>query len=118
MIPRRTAIVVGLFLLANTPSAQQGDQTATAGPPRRNPGPAGAMGVDPVVLPSTQVFDTAEQHKIRVSVVAKGFAHPWAFALLPDGTILVTERDGRLRVVANGHLKPEPVAGVPPVQPV
>ena len=38
------------------------------------------------------VFDTAEQHKIRVSVVTRGLSHPWAIAFLPDGGMLVTER--------------------------
>ena len=33
------------------------------------------------------VFDTAEQHKVRVSVVTKGLSHPWAIAFLPDGGI-------------------------------
>jgi glucose/arabinose dehydrogenase len=83
----------------------------------RNPGPAGAMGVDRVPLPSEpQVFDTAEQHKIRVVVVAKGFAHPWALTFLPDGNMLVTERAGKLRIVRQGVLDPEPIAGVPQVQ--
>src|SRR5215510_1931918 len=50
------------------------------------------------------VFDTAEQHKIRVTVVTKGLSHPWAIAFLPDGSMLVTERSGRLRVVRNGTL--------------
>ena len=31
------------------------------------------------------VFDTAEQDKIRVSVVARGLSHPWAIAFLPEG---------------------------------
>ena len=52
------------------------------------------------------VFDTAEQHKIRVSVVARGLSHPWAIAFLPDGAMLITERPGRLRVVRNGELDP------------
>jgi len=85
--------------------------------PRRNPGPAGAMGVDRVALadaPST--YDTAEYERIRVTTVAKGFAHPWSFALLPDGDILVTERAGRLRLIHQGKLDPQPIAGVPPVQ--
>ena len=30
--------------------------------------------------------------------------------------MLVTERDGRLRIVRNGVLDPKPIAGVPPVQ--
>jgi glucose/arabinose dehydrogenase len=36
-------------------------------------------------------------------------------AWLPDGTMLVTERPGRLRVVQGGKLRAEPVGGVPPV---
>ena len=62
------------------------------------------------------VLDTAEQHKIRVSVVVGGLAHPWAIAFLPDGGMLVTERDGRLRVVRDGRLDPNPIAGVPEVR--
>lgn len=62
------------------------------------------------------VFDTAEQHKIRVSVVTRGLSHPWAIAFLPDGDMLITERDGRLRVVRNGVLDPEPISGVPQVR--
>jgi glucose/arabinose dehydrogenase len=62
------------------------------------------------------VFDTAEQHKIRVVVLAKGFAHPWSLAFLPDGNMLVTERAGKLRIVRHGVLDPEPVGGVPAVQ--
>ena len=62
------------------------------------------------------VFDTAEQHKIRVTVVARGLSHPWAIAFLPDGSMLVTERPGRLRVIRNGVLDPTPIAGVPRVR--
>ncbi len=62
------------------------------------------------------VFDTAEQHKIRVSVVTKGLSHPWALAFLPDGDILVTERPGRLRIVRHGVLDPQAISGVPQVR--
>jgi glucose/arabinose dehydrogenase len=62
------------------------------------------------------VFDTAEQHKIRVSVVADGLSHPWAMAFLPDGGMLVTERPGRLRIVRDGVLDPRAVAGLPQVR--
>ena len=61
------------------------------------------------------ILDTAEQHKIRVSVVTKGLSHPWALAFLPDGSMLITERPGRLRVVRDGKLDPRPIAGVPAV---
>src|SRR5262249_29572978 len=61
------------------------------------------------------VFDTAEQHKIRV-VVSKGFSHPWAIAFMPDGRMLITERPGRLRDFRHGVLDPTPISGVPQVR--
>ncbi len=62
------------------------------------------------------VFDTAEQHRVRVSVVTKGLSHPWAIAFLPDGGMLVTERPGRLRIVRDGVLESHAISGVPPVR--
>ena len=62
------------------------------------------------------VFDTAEQHKIEVSVVARGLTHPGAIAFLPDGSMLLTERDGRLRLVKNDKLVERPISGVPEVR--
>ena len=62
------------------------------------------------------VFDTAEQHKIRVSVVTRELSHPWALAFLPDGDMLVTERPGRLRIVRRGVLDPRAISGVPQVR--
>jgi glucose/arabinose dehydrogenase len=70
----------------------------------------------PPLGPGPFVFDTAEQHRIRVSVVARGLSHPWALAFLPDGNLLVTERPGRLRMIKSGVLDPTPVAGVPAVR--
>ena len=60
-------------------------------------------------------FETYEQRKIRVSVVTKGLSHPWSLAFLPGGDMLITERVGRLRLVRNGVLQPEPVKGTPKV---
>jgi glucose/arabinose dehydrogenase len=61
------------------------------------------------------VFDTAEQHRIRVVVVTKGLSHPWSLAFLPNGDMLVTERSGRLRVIRDGKLDSQPLTGVPKV---
>ena len=70
----------------------------------------------PPLGPGPWVFDTHEQHKLRVSVVAGGLSHPWAIAFLPDGSMLITERPGRLRVVRNGTLDPQQISGVPMVR--
>jgi glucose/arabinose dehydrogenase len=43
-----------------------------------------------------------------------GLSHPWSLAFTPDGDILVTEKYGGLRVVRDGRLLPEPLAGGPP----
>ena len=51
----------------------------------------------------------------RIETVAEGLDHPWSIAFLPDGTQLVTERPGRLRVIDANGLRDAPVAGVPEV---
>jgi aldose sugar dehydrogenase len=51
----------------------------------------------------------------RRETVTEGLVHPWGMAWLPDGAMLVTERPGRLRMVRDGRLVPEPISGVPDV---
>ena len=53
--------------------------------------------------------------QLEVQTVARGLAHPWSLAFLPDGRMLVTERPGRMRIVTTeGQLSP-PLKGVPEV---
>ena len=55
--------------------------------------------------------------RFRLETVAAGLQVPWAFAWLPDGRLLVTERAGRVRVIENSKLRAEPVFTVPDVEP-
>lgn len=50
----------------------------------------------------------------KVTVV-ENLEHPWGLAWLPDGTMLITERPGRLRIVRDGVLDQTPVAGLPEI---
>src|SRR5688572_29441259 len=75
---------------------------------------AGLLIVTVSVPVQAQVHRSA-QHDFRVVEVAGGLVNPWSMAFLPGGDILITERPGRLRIVRQGKLLPQPVAGVPVV---
>ena len=65
-----------------------------------------------------QTYSTAKDSvKFRVEVVAGGLQVPWAFAWLPSGDMLFTERPGRVRIIEKGKLRPDPVFTVPDVEP-
>ncbi len=55
------------------------------------------------------------QLALNVEVLADGLVNPWSLSFFPDGTILVTERAGRIRAIRNGALQAEPIAGAPEV---
>ena len=57
----------------------------------------------------------SEEHSFRAAKLVEGLEHPWSLAFLPDGRMLVTERPGQLRVISQGKLEPQPVAGLPEV---
>ena len=66
-------------------------------------------------LPAAQTVQKSAHHDYRVVTVVDALVQPWAIAFLPNGDWLITERPGRLRIVRNGKLLPDPVAGVPKV---
>ncbi len=87
--------------------------------------PVAPAGFEPQPIPAEPIeYNTAEVMRIRVVPVARGLVNPWSVAFLPDGstppgagvTMLVTEKEGRLRIVRNGVLDPKPIPGVPTVR--
>lgn len=60
-------------------------------------------------------YRTAEGMHIRVVVLARDLENPWSLAFLPDDSMLITERPGRLRHYRDGELS-DPIPGVPEVQ--
>ncbi len=79
-------------------SLGQAQQPASPPPPKR-------------VVP-TEVQKSA-RHDFRIVTVAADLSYPWSMAWLPTGEMLIVERPGRLRVVRNGVLEPDPVEGLP-----
>jgi glucose/arabinose dehydrogenase len=55
----------------------------------------------------------SDEHSFRVVKLVEGLQQPWSLAFLPDGRMLVTEKAGRLRVIADGKLDPRPIEGLP-----
>lgn len=106
------ALCIACLFSAQGPQAQESVNSIF----RRIPAPPPGVPVPP--LPdSPWQYATAEGMDIEVSVLARGLNHPWAIASLPDGTLLISERDrGTLRVIRDGVLDPEPVAGLPKVR--
>ncbi len=77
--------------------------------------PRGQAWAAPKLGPGPFVFETWEQRNLRAVVVARGLDTPRAIEFLPNGDILIAERAGKLRIVRNGVLDPNPVRGMPAV---
>lgn len=69
-------------------------------------------GYNPV--PEVTDYRDLSVREAELTPIASGLDAPWAFAWLPGGDMLVTERFGTLRRVREGELS-EPISGVPEV---
>ena len=94
----------------------------TSGPGQQVPGrpvetePANGKDQTPAFPEQTRAPYRTADVAFDVRVVSRSLEHPWAFAFLPDGALLVTERPGRMRILAaTGGARSEPLAGVPKV---
>ena len=78
-----------------------------------DPRPANAPDQKPAFAGQTDAPLNEKNVAFDVVTVAEGLEHPWSLAFLPSGKMLVTERPGRLRVVAADGTVSAPVAGLP-----
>ena len=107
-----------LIALASITSAQRGGLHQTLAPHelRASVAPPPIVWDTPEIPEGSIKYESAEERHLRLVVMTKDLEQPWSAAFLPDGSMLVTERPGRIRLIRNGKLKKEPVQGVPPVQ--
>ncbi len=105
------AVAAAVAVLLGGPAAAQDFEPAIDDAERQTD----CQGCEPSVALSDEprVFRTQEQ-TFRV-VPTTGLVRPWALTFLPNGDLLVTEHGGRLRIVRDGVLDPEPLAGIPEV---
>jgi glucose/arabinose dehydrogenase len=69
-----------------------------------------------VIAPAHAQAVQSDKHAFRVVTLVRGLQNPWSMAFLPDGRMLVTEREGRLRIVSKDFkLDPKPVEGLPEI---
>lgn len=84
-------------IVSDSSAATQTQTTST-------PAPAADSSPDTEAIAATSGYQTVP--------VIEGLEHPWGMTWLPDGTILITERAGQLRIVREGVLDPTPIPGV------
>ncbi len=75
--------------------------------------PPGGGGGDPAL--QKQLAPPAPEGALALNVetIADGLVNPWSLAWLPNGDILVTEREGRIRIIRDDALLDAPVANAP-----
>ena len=101
-----SALTLGLMLAGCTSSATIPSNTSPSNPAASDPPPS--------ALPDAST-ELAQSPTPRPVTLVESLEHPWGLTWLPDGTLLVTERPGRLRIIKDGVLDPTAVSGLPEV---
>ena len=111
-----------VVLLATTSIVSAQSSRVIQRPPAQVPNapPDGSAAPDgyapiPQWLGQTRAPRPTRSEAVVVDTVARGLAGGFAFHFLPDGRIVVSERPGRIRIVAKDGTVSAPLSGLPPI---
>ncbi|MFC6999165.1 PQQ-dependent sugar dehydrogenase [Rufibacter roseus] len=103
------------FLSCNDSSETADEKTLDNCTPLENR-EANAPHQKPAFAGQTRACAISSSTNFQVQTLAKGLEQPWAVEPLPDGSLLVTEKSGRLRIISASGEVGAPIAGLPNVE--
>lgn len=104
----RAAVAVAAIAATSTALAQPACKPLETREPN-------APGQKPTFAGQTRACGLKSDVGFEVTVMARNLVHPWAVEPLPDGSVLVTEKPGRMRVIGKDGRVGEPLKGLPEV---
>jgi aldose sugar dehydrogenase len=110
LLPLASLLCASAIAISACTPDRQASLARDAKPPSIAPTP-----LDRANSPQSTAFVPTAAKSFKVETVTEGLEVPWGIEFLPDRSILVTERPGRLRIVRNGKLDPKPIPGLPTV---
>lgn len=105
----RVLLLSMVVLLGTTPAiAQQSGSPVEQGEPN-------VPEFEPAFPEQTRAPASNSGVSFAVETLAEPLEHPWGIDILPDGSYIVTERPGRMRVISKNGTLSEPLKNIPEV---